>query len=268
MNRLIVGSLGLALGVAAGCASDGSTSDTVGSGVSTSTVGDETVDERQPPDSEPAIRPGGVSGGQVTVADITVDYVTVVPEGFEPGDEAPVLFAFPPGGQDLDVTRSVVGQTYRDQAVARGWVVISPAAPGGQLYFQGSETLVGELLDWVDTWVTAEGGKVHLAGISNGGLSAFRVAGQNPERVASLLVFPGYARADADQAALAALTEIPVRMFAGGEDTGWVVPMEETAAELEELGGDVELEIFPGEGHIVGALRDGVRVFDELDSSR
>ncbi|MBV1894663.1 MAG: hypothetical protein KUG57_11480, partial [Ilumatobacteraceae bacterium] len=64
------------------------------------------------------------------------------------------------------------------------------------------------------------------------------------------------------------LTEIPVRMFAGGEDTGWVVPMEETAAELEELGGDVELEIFPGEGHIVGALRDGVRVFDELDSSR
>lgn len=60
-------------------------------------------------------------------------------------------------------------------------MVVSPAAPGGELFFQGSERLVPGFLDWVETWVSPEGGAPHVAGISNGGISSFRYAAQNPE---------------------------------------------------------------------------------------
>ena len=221
------------------------------------------------PDAGPAIAAGELATGVLTIDEQTVDYVTVTPAGFEPGDTAPVMLAFPPGGQDPGVTESVVANTYRAEALARGWVVVSPAAPrGGPNWFGGSEALVPELMNWIEGWVTPEGGGFHIAGMSNGGISTFRVAGENPDRVRSLTVFPGFPRSDADRAALEGLTSVPVTMFVGGEDTTWISPMEEAEATLISLGGDVELEIFPGEGHIIGSLSDGVRIFDEMDAAR
>ena len=220
-------------------------------------------------DTEPAVMPGQVATGVLTLDGKTVDYVTVTPAGFEQGDSAPVMLAFPPGGQDPQLTQSVVEQIYRDEALARGWVVVSPAAPRGEpSWFGGSETLAPALLDWIEGWVTPEGGGVHVVGVSNGGISTFRVAGENPDEVRSLLVFPGFPRSDEDREALAGLTGVPVRMFVGSEDTTWIPTMEEAEATLTELGGDAVLEIIPGEGHIIGALSDGVRIFDELDAAR
>ena len=244
--------------VAAGCGTDDSTSEP------STAVADEAVDQI----ADAMVVAGGLGEGQVTIDGTPVDYVTVTPEGFEVGDEAPLLLAFPPGGQSLDLTRSLVDNTYLAEAMARGWVVVSPAAPGGQLFFQGSEMLVPGLMDWIETWVTPENGQIHLAGVSNGGLSAFRVAGQQTDRVASVIAFPGYPRSDEAVAALAKPTDIPVRMFAGETDTGWVVPMQDTEVALNDLGGNVILFVFPGEGHIIGALSDGVQIFDELDSAR
>ena len=206
--------------------------------------------------------------GQVTVNGTAIDYVTVVAPGFETSDQAPVLLAFPPGGQSLELAQSVVEETYLNEAVARGWVVISPAGPDGILFVNGSEALIPGLMDWIEQWVEPEGGRFHIAGISNGGLSAFRVAGQNPDRVHSIVVFPGYARSEADMTALATLAGRPVRLFAGGNDTGSLAPMEATRAALDELGADVVFEIFPDEGHVIGSMRDGVRLFDELDALR
>lgn len=223
--------------------------------------------------AEPAVgavelAPGSVSAGQIEIDGTTVDYVAVAPAGFKPGDTAPVLLAMPPGGQDLSLTRAIVDGTYAPQALARGWVVVSPAAPDGQLYFRGSETLIPAMMSWIESWVTVEGGRFHMAGISNGGLSAFRLAADQPDRFASIVAFPGFPRNDEDRAALADLTDIPVRMFVGETDTSWVTPMEETLQQLTDLGGDVTLEIMPGEGHVIRGLSDGVRVFDELDAAR
>jgi pimeloyl-ACP methyl ester carboxylesterase len=220
------------------------------------------------PSDAPAIVIGGVGSGTVTIDGTDIDYVTVVPDGFEIGDAAPVLLAFPPGVQDFAITRTLVDNTYRNEALTRGWVVVSPAAPGGTKFFDGSEALVPGLLDWIDSWVTPENGKPHVAGVSNGGLSSFRVAAQNPDRFRSVLVFPGFPSSEEDQAALGDLVDVPVRMFAGENDPGWVAPMQETVATLTELGADATLEIFPGEGHIIGALSDGVQIFDELDALR
>ena len=225
--------------------------------------------ETDPVETDPVIVPGEMATGVLTLDGRTVDYVTVTPDGFEQGDTAPVMIAFPPGGQDPELTRSVVEGIYRDEALARGWVVVSPAAPrDGSLWFDASETLSSELLDWVGGWVEPEGDRFHIVGVSNGGLSSFRVAGDHPDRVKSIVVFPGYPRSDDDRDALDDLAGIPVRMFVGGEDPTWITPMEDTEAALLALGGDVELEIVPGEGHIMGSLSDGARIFDELDAAR
>ncbi len=198
-----------------------------------------------------------------------VDYVTITPDGFEPGDTAPVLLAFAPGDQSIGTTRSVAQDTYLREATERGWVVFSPAAPvGGDLWYQESRLLVSSLLDWIETWAVPEGGAVHVAGISNGGLSTFAAAALTPDRVQSLLTFPGFPRGDEAQDALPALVDVPVRMFVGETDDGWVEPMQRAADTLDELGGDVTLEIMAGEGHVIGALSDGTRIFDELDAIR
>ena len=220
-------------------------------------------------DADVAVEPGGLAEGRLDVDGATVDYVSVAPVGFSLGDTAPVLLAFPPGAQDLDLTRSVVEQTYLTEATERGWVVFSPAAPVGEpLWYEEPATLVPAILDWIETWVQPEGGTVHVAGVSNGGLSTFAVAALVPDRVQSLLVFPGFPRGDEARAALPELVDVPVRMFVGANDTGWVEPMQATYDTLIDLGADVTLDTVANEDHIIDSLRDGVRIFDELDANR
>ncbi len=216
----------------------------------------------------PVLAPGGVSEGSVDVDGVAIDYVVSVPADFEPGDEAPLLLAFPASDQNLDLTRSLVEGTYAPEAQRLGWVVVSPAAPGGELFFQGSERLVPGFLDWVETWMTPEGGAPHVAGISNGGLSTFRFAALYPDRALSLTAFPGFPRSEDDQAALAQLVDVPVRLYVGGTDTDWISPAQQTADTLESLGGDVEITIYDGEGHVMDSTRDGVVVFEQLESFR
>ena len=211
---------------------------------------------------------GSVAEGTVEIDGKVIEYVTSVPDGFEVGSEVPVLLALPPGGQDLGLARRLVENSYAPEATRLGWVVVSPAAPGGELFFDGSEALLPGFVDWIETWVAPEGGAPHVAGVSNGGISAFRYATLNPERVRSLITFPGFARSDADRSALGDLADVPIRMFVGENDTSWVEAGERTADEVRSAGGDVELTVFPGEGHIMSSTADGVLVFELLESFR
>lgn len=227
-----------------------------------------TAGPSEAPITAPALAPGGLATGQVVIDDTPIGYATVVPSGFEPGDTAPVMLAMPPGSQDFRLTQRIVEGVYMTEALARGWVIISPAAPNSTLYFQGSETLIPGFLEWIETWVVPEGGGPHLVGVSNGGISSFRIAAQDPNSIQSLLVFPGFARSDEDSAALASMVDLPVRLFVGADDVSWIPAMEEAHDILLNAGTDVTLEIFPGEGHWIESLSDGVRIFDELDALR
>jgi pimeloyl-ACP methyl ester carboxylesterase len=215
-----------------------------------------------------AIEPGGLARGVLTIDGATIEYVTITPAGFVAGSTAPVLLALPPGGQDIGLTEAVSGQIYQAEALARGWVVVSPAAPaGGPLWYSGAQEFAAPLMDWVESWVQPEGGSFHVAGVSNGGLRAFRVAIQQEQRVQSLLAYPGAITAD-DIDALQGLADTPVRLFVGGDDSGWIPGSEDARDRLLDLGGDVTLTVFPGEGHRIDSLGDGVRIFDDLDATR
>ncbi len=250
--------------VAAAC----SAGTNVGSGGVTTTPEPSEAPAAPVPTTPPALEAGGTSVGSVEIDGTEIEYVTSVPDGFTVGDEAPLLLAFPPGGQDLGLTQSLVEGTYAPEAQRLGWVVISPAAPAGVKYFDGSEALVPGFLNWVETWVAPEGGAPHVAGVSNGGISSFRYAAQNPDRVRSIISFPGFPRSSGDQEALPDLVGVPIRMYVGEADTSWIPPAEEAVASFTDAGGDIELTIFPGEGHVMASTRDGTVIFEQLEAFR
>lgn len=204
-----------------------------------------------------------------TTADGTsIDYVLLVPPGRSVGVPGKVLFTFPPGGQDLALTQQIVEDRWRDEAIARGWVVASPAAPStGLFYTDQSASLVPELLDKIATDYPPEGGRFDLAGVSNGGLSAFKAALSYPDRFRSLVVFPGYSPDGGDDPNLSKLNDIGVSMFVGGEDSGWREASEQTEETLKGLGYTVELHVVAGEGHIIGSLT-GADLFDAIERVR
>lgn len=205
----------------------------------------------------------------LTTADgTTIDYVLLVPPGRAVGQPGKVLFTFPPGGQDLDLTTRIVEDRWRDEALARDWIVASPAAPDtGLFYSPKSAALVPELLDKIAADYPPEDGRFDLAGVSNGGLSAFTAALSYPDRFRSLVVFPGYSHDGGDDPNLSKLNDIGVSMFVGGDDSGWRTASEQTEQTLKDLGYTVELHVVPGEGHIIESLT-GADLFDAMERVR
>ncbi len=205
----------------------------------------------------------------VTIDGTDLEYAVATPDGYRPGETRPLLLALPPGGQTIELRDNVLERTWAPEANQRGWVVVSPSAPNGVLFFQGSEALIPEFLDLILEQYPAEGGRIHLAGISNGGISSFRIAGAQPERFASITVAPGFPQSDSDREALSNLVDIPVVLFVGSNDSEtWITAAQDTETRLANLGGDVTLNIEEGEGHFPGTLSNGVVIFDLLDSYR
>lgn len=211
--------------------------------------------------------PGVRETTTLQIAGNDLDLTIVLPDDYVAGEQRPVLLAFPPGGQGQSEVDAGLDAYWAAEARTRGWIVVSPVAPEGALFFQGSEAIVPELLDAIAATYPPEGGRFHVAGISNGGLSSFRVALESPERFASVVVLPGFPPTADDLAQLDVLAQIPVRMFVGETDTSWVDAAAEARDALEDAGGDVALTIAPGEGHILRSLT-GAELFDLLDAAR
>jgi poly(3-hydroxybutyrate) depolymerase len=121
----------------------------------------------------------------------TIDYALVLPDRFDKTKPYSVLLALPPGDQSRQLVEAGLNLYWEAEAKRRGWVVISPAAPEGESFYTGLDKELPSLLDEVAKFVLFEGGKAHLAGVSNGGLSAYRVITEFPGRFLSLTVLPG-----------------------------------------------------------------------------
>lgn len=209
----------------------------------------------------------------VTIDGTRVQYHFVTPEGFEPGGTYPTLLVLPPAGGSSSDANDVLRAYFRDEARARGWVVIAALAPYdsstrmSELFYLGGEVVVPGLLDAVAADVAFEGGKVHLAGVSSGGIGAFRVATLHPERFHSVLVLPGYAR-DQDLERIGNLAGVLVRMVVGeNEDAPDLERIRATAAALDAAGVASELIVVPGDGHRLTSL-SGAALFDWLEDQR
>jgi len=213
--------------------------------------------------SEPVVRYESMTMDDGAV----IEYALVLPAGYDESRAYPVLLALPPGPQSRGMVQAGLDLYWQQGAIDNDWVVISPASPDGTLFFQGAERYLPEFLARAAEQLTPEGGAYHVAGISNGGISAFRLAASHPDLVQSLLVAPGYPSSAEDQRNLLERTDIPVAMFVGEQDTGWIPPMQETADALAAQGREVSLEIVPDEGHLMRSLSPD-KLFALLDSFR
>src|SRR5258708_6516493 len=72
-----------------------------------------------------------------TINGTTLRYKVVVPPNFDPAKAYPAVLAFPPGGQGMDMVQTTLNSVYRAQAEQRGYIVVEPAAPNGDLFFEG-----------------------------------------------------------------------------------------------------------------------------------
>ena len=89
------------------------------------------------------------------------------------------------------MVEATVERNWREQAEKLGYIVIVPAAPEGDLFLkrarESSEFILALLNDY-----KIQDKKFHIAGVSNGGLSAFYIASSYPRYFWSVTGLPGY----------------------------------------------------------------------------
>jgi predicted esterase len=206
-----------------------------------------------------------------TIAKTTVHYKVVIPTNYDANKAYPGVLAFPGGSQTMNIVENMVKRNYQAQAETRGYIVIMPSAPDGVLFFEGSEKIFPEFLTKLLKDYKIQDNKFHIAGVSNGGISAFHVAAQHPEYFLSLTGFPGYLT-DANAARIAALGRLcgGIYMHVGELDSGWREDMDEQSKQFRAKGYKVHFSVEKGEQHIIRALQDGgsARLFNQLDEAR
>src|ERR1700692_4842415 len=122
----------------------------------------------------------------------TVHYKVVLPKNYDAGKAYPGILAFGGGPQTMDVVDSVIARNFREEAEKRGYIVVAPAAPDDQLFFEGGARIFPEFLKQILADYKIQNNKFHAAGPSNGGIASFHVASLNPEYFLSITAFPGF----------------------------------------------------------------------------
>src|SRR5215469_8122148 len=76
----------------------------------------------------------------------TVHYKVVLPKNYDAGKAYPGVLGFGCGPQTMNVVDSVIARNFRDEAESRGFIVVVPAAPNDDLFFEGGERIFPEFL--------------------------------------------------------------------------------------------------------------------------
>jgi poly(3-hydroxybutyrate) depolymerase len=198
------------------------------------------------------------------VAGTTIRYKIVLPGGYDAGREYPAILVMGGGPQTMDTVDRTLDRNFRAEAERRGYIVVAPAAPDGELFFQGGERIFPEFLDTILANHKIAGGKFHVAGPSNGGIAAMHVAAQHPRYFLSATAFPGYLWRPADDK-LRALSSVCVFMYVGEHDEyRWHDEMEREAKVLTASGGLARYVVERGQGHRLETLAgaNAARLFD------
>jgi poly(3-hydroxybutyrate) depolymerase len=203
-----------------------------------------------------------------TIGGVTLRYKVVLPADYDAGKSYPGILAFPPGAQDMNMVMTTLQQNWAGPAQRRGYIVVIPAAPEGRLFYQEGARVFPAFLDQLLAAYPIRDRKFHIAGMSNGGLSAFFIAAAYPQYFTSVTGFPGFLP-DATPERIAALKGMCIHMHVGELDTGWRNMMEEQAAEFRAKGMAVDISVEKGQSHVMSTLmgEGAARLFDEIEKS-
>jgi predicted peptidase len=203
------------------------------------------------------------------VAATTVRYKLVLPDGYDPNKTYPAVLVMGGGPQTMATVNGTLDRNFRAEAERRGYLVVAPAAPDGQLFFQGGERIFPEFFETFLASHAVAGRKFHVAGPSNGGIAALHVAALHPEYFLSATAFPGYLWRPSDDK-LRALTKLCVFMFIGENDEyRWHDEMRREVEFLLAQGAVARYTVERGQGHRLQSLADdnAGRLFDGFEEA-
>ncbi|HTM03809.1 MAG TPA: alpha/beta hydrolase-fold protein [Vicinamibacterales bacterium] len=200
----------------------------------------------------------------------TVQYKVVLPSGYDAAKTYPAILAFGGGPQTMNTVESVLSNNLRAEAERRGYIVIAPAAPDGQLFFEGGDRIFPEFLRMILSTYKIEGDRFHVAGPSNGGIAAFHVAAAFPKYFRSVTAFPGYMW-EPTTAKLQAIAQMCVFMYVGENDPYiWHDEMKREAEFLRSRGDVARYTVEKGQPHRMETLAgaNASRLFEGFEEAR
>ncbi|HZP32020.1 MAG TPA: hypothetical protein VFB23_01565 [Candidatus Acidoferrales bacterium] len=204
------------------------------------------------------------------VAGTTVHYKVVLPKNYDASKTYPAVLGFGGGPQTMNVVDNVIARNFRDEAEKRGYIVVVPAAPSDDLFFEGGERIFPEFLKQILADYKIRNNKFHIAGPSNGGISAFHVASLNPDYFLSITAFPGYLWEETP-AHIQAISKMCISMFVGELDPmGWQPLMQKQAADFRARGISATYTVEKGQPHRLDTLAgpNATRLFDLFDQAK
>jgi predicted esterase len=203
------------------------------------------------------------------VGGTTVHYKVVLPGGYDPAKTYPAILAFGGGPQTMNTVDNVLNHNLRAEAEKRGYIVIAPAAPDDQLFFEDGARIFPEFLKMMLADYKIRDNKFHIAGPSNGGIAAFHVAAANPQYFLSVTAFPGYMW-EPTPAKLQAISKMCVFMYVGENDPYmWHEEMKREAEWLRSKGTVAHYTVEKGQPHRMATLADANagRLFDNFEET-
>jgi len=203
------------------------------------------------------------------IAGTKLDYKVILPNDYDPAQSYFGILAFPGGPQTMEMVMGTVMRNWREQAENLGYIVVVPVAPNGDLFFEQGDRVFPAFIDKLLKDYKIKDNKLHIAGVSNGGLSAFHIASLYPQYFWSVTGLPGFLD-DATPERVQALSKLCIYMYAGGLDTGWLRNEEQQAAKLKSKGFTVEFNEEKGQGHVMRTLEGpgAARLFKQFEQAR
>ena len=203
------------------------------------------------------------------VSGITVNYKVVLPNGYDPAKAYPAVLAFSGGSQNMDTVEGTLERNWRAEAERRGYIVVLPAAPAEGVFFEGGARIFPEFLTMLLSDYKIQDNKFHIAGVSNGGISAFHIAASYPQYFLSVTGFPGYLP-QANEERTRKLRNLCLYLHVGELDTGWLAGMQLMYYQFRDAGLKVHFTVEKGQHHRIETFENegAARLFDQFEEAR
>ena len=204
------------------------------------------------------------------VGSLTVHYKVVLPDGYDASKTYPAIIAFGGGPQSMNTVDGILARNFRAEAEKRGYIVVAPAAPDGELFFEDGARIFPEFLKMILADYKIQDGKFHIAGPSNGGIASFHVAAANPQYFLSVTAYPGYMW-QPTPAKLQAISKMCVFMYVGENDEyRWHGEMQREQQFLSARGTVARYSLEKGQPHRLETLAgaSASRLFDGFEETK
>ena len=166
----------------------------------------------------------------------------------------PVIIYFEGGGQEEKFAKRIMYSNFSREAVKRGYIFISPAAPCRTCTFSAKgDRYFPALFELLTKKLPVKDGKFHLMGYSNGGRSSLHLASRHPNWVASITTLPGMLE-DPGRKALAALAPLCISMHVGRKDRRFLRGQRQLVSRLKETGREIHAVEHPKQKHWIETL--------------